>query len=96
MKNIVLVASILLSCMYFGSAWAVDLTLFEQDFLRGKGKPDSFAESFVAQEHQVPVIICNGGSAVRDVTEGGESYQGKCSYVTECKKIFARRSFTDE
>jgi len=24
--------------MYFSSAWAIDLTLFEQDFLRGKGR----------------------------------------------------------
>jgi hypothetical protein len=37
--------------MYFSSAWAIDLTLFEQDFLRGKGKADSFLEGFVEQEH---------------------------------------------
>ena len=48
MKNTVLAAAILLGCMYFSSAWAVDLTLFERDFLRGKEKPDSYAESFVA------------------------------------------------
>jgi hypothetical protein len=50
MKHTGLAASLFLGCMYVGSAWAaVDLTLFEQDFLRGKGKPDSFAGSFVAQ-----------------------------------------------
>jgi len=59
MKHTELAASIFLCCMSVGSAWAVDLTLFEQDFLRGKGKPDSFAKSFVAQDHKARVIISN-------------------------------------
>ena len=50
MKRIVMAVSLLLGCLSLSSAWAaVDLTLFEQDFLRGKGKPDSFSGSFVAQ-----------------------------------------------
>jgi hypothetical protein len=43
-----IIASFSLVCMSVGSAWAVDLRLFEQDFLRGKGKPDSYGENFVA------------------------------------------------
>ncbi|CAK8719791.1 MAG: hypothetical protein CDV28_101215 [Candidatus Electronema aureum] len=58
MKRIVMAASLLLGCLSLSSAWAaVDLTLFEQDFLRGKGKPDSFAKSFVAQEHQARMCV---------------------------------------
>ncbi|XOF33554.1 MAG: hypothetical protein ACL93V_16385 [Candidatus Electrothrix sp. YB6] len=50
MKRIVMAASLFLGCMSFSSAWAaVDLTLFEQDFLRG---------------HQAGLIISNGGKKV--------------------------------
>ena len=55
-----LVASILFGCICVSTSWAVDLTLFEQDFLRSKGKPDSYAKSFVAQGHQAKLIISNG------------------------------------
>ena len=48
-----MIASFSLVCMSVGSAWAVDLTLFEQDFLRGKGEPDSYGESFVLHRDKV-------------------------------------------
>jgi hypothetical protein len=42
--------------MYFSRAWAIDLMLFEQDFLRGKGKADSYGD-FVAQEYQAQLCV---------------------------------------
>ncbi|MCI5145103.1 MAG: hypothetical protein D3923_06125 [Candidatus Electrothrix sp. AR3] len=57
MKNIVLAASIFLGCMYFSSAWAVDLTLFEHDFLRNKGKKDVYEETVIAHEGEARLII---------------------------------------
>lgn len=90
MKRIVLTASLFLGCMSLSNAWAaVDLTLFEQDFLRGKGKPDSFAESFVAQEQQARVIISNGG-------ENGSKKVSSASVVLNGKKIVGPRDFNQK
>lgn len=57
-----MIASFSLVCMPIGSAWAVDLRLFEQDFLRGKGEPDSYGGSFVVQAHQAKLVISNVGA----------------------------------
>ena len=96
MKNIILAASILLGCMYFSSAWGVDLTLFEQDFLRSKGKPRASDDTFVAQAHEAKLIISNGSADKKHRVSSASVFLNgkKIASSRDFKKKASQKEFT--
>lgn len=60
MNRTKLITSILLCLVYVGTSWGAEVSLFEQDFLRNKGKRDKYEETFAANEGEARLIISNG------------------------------------
>ncbi|QTA78787.1 ZU5 domain-containing protein [Desulfonema limicola] len=89
MKKIVLITSILMCCIFAGTSWAVELSLFEKDYLRNNGKTDFYSDTFIAQEHEARLIIINGN-------ENGDDRVSSASLFLNGQEIVSSRDFNQK
>jgi len=78
-----LITAIFLCLVYAGTSWGAEVSLFEQDFLRNKGKKDKYEETFSASEGEGRLIISNGD-------EDGKNRIKRAAVFLNGKKIKAK------
>lgn len=71
-RSMLLFVAIIFSVIHFQNAYGIELTLFDKDYIRGKGKPDVWHEHFIAHEMKSILTVSTGSRAEKNIISSCE------------------------